>query len=215
MRSWLLYIPADPIEIYPQMKYQLPTINRSWDSTLAKNLNLVFGWTVRKPESSMPSTNFSPQNASVTVLVESPHLHYPSIVFIYKSTKSHTYRNTKVRRGRTPNSSNTRSCQHSNYCLGTVRYITWKYTAVSYVMKFISWFDYNNIKVGDAEFQTAQILCQHSNYCLRTVWYATWKYFKRQELCFNFAFLQVQGQTKLTKINAEKGILWKQGKHNR
>ena len=41
-RSWLLYIPAGLIEIYPHMKYQLPTINRSWDSTLAKDLNLVF-----------------------------------------------------------------------------------------------------------------------------------------------------------------------------
>ena len=40
-----MYIPADLIEIYPHMKYQLPTINtcRSWDSTLAKNLNLEFG----------------------------------------------------------------------------------------------------------------------------------------------------------------------------
>ena len=43
MRSWLLYILAGLIEIYPPMKYQLVTINRSWDSTLAKNLNLVFG----------------------------------------------------------------------------------------------------------------------------------------------------------------------------
>ena len=45
MRSWLLYIPAGLIEIHPQMKYQLATINRSWDSTLDKNLNLAYGRT--------------------------------------------------------------------------------------------------------------------------------------------------------------------------
>ena len=42
MRSWLLYIPAGLIEIHPHMKYQLAIINRSWDSTLDKNLNLVY-----------------------------------------------------------------------------------------------------------------------------------------------------------------------------
>ena len=36
----LVYIPAGLIEIHPDMKYQLATINRSWDSTLDKNLNL-------------------------------------------------------------------------------------------------------------------------------------------------------------------------------
>ena len=41
MRSWLFYIPAGLIEVHPHMKYQLATINRSWDSTLDKNLNLV------------------------------------------------------------------------------------------------------------------------------------------------------------------------------
>ena len=45
MRSWFLYIPAGLIEIHPQMKYQLATINRSWDSTLDKNLILVYGRT--------------------------------------------------------------------------------------------------------------------------------------------------------------------------
>ena len=44
-RSWLLYILAFLIEIHPHMKYQLVTINRSWDSTLDKNLNLVYGQT--------------------------------------------------------------------------------------------------------------------------------------------------------------------------
>ena len=37
---WLLYIPAGLIEIHPDMKYQLATVNRSWDSTLDKTLNL-------------------------------------------------------------------------------------------------------------------------------------------------------------------------------
>ena len=32
MRSWLLYIPAGLVD--PHMKYQLATINRSWDSIL-------------------------------------------------------------------------------------------------------------------------------------------------------------------------------------
>ena len=36
MRSWLLYILAGLIEIHTHMKYQLATINRSWDSTLDK-----------------------------------------------------------------------------------------------------------------------------------------------------------------------------------
>ena len=45
MRSWLLYIPAGRIEIYTHMNYQLATINRSWDSTLDKNVNLVYGRT--------------------------------------------------------------------------------------------------------------------------------------------------------------------------
>ena len=44
-----MYIPAGLIEIHPHMKYQLATgssaINRSWDSTLDKNLNLVYGRT--------------------------------------------------------------------------------------------------------------------------------------------------------------------------
>ena len=35
-----LVYTAGLTEIYPHMKYQLATINRSWDSTLAKNLNL-------------------------------------------------------------------------------------------------------------------------------------------------------------------------------
>ena len=43
MRSWVLYIPAGLIEIHIHMKYQLATINRSWDSTLDKNVNLVYG----------------------------------------------------------------------------------------------------------------------------------------------------------------------------
>ena len=47
MWSWLLYIPAGLIEIHPKMKYQLATINRAWDSTLDKNLNLVYGCTHR------------------------------------------------------------------------------------------------------------------------------------------------------------------------
>ena len=37
-----MYIPAGLIEIYHQIKYQLANTNRSWDSTLDKNLNLVF-----------------------------------------------------------------------------------------------------------------------------------------------------------------------------
>ena len=45
MRSWLLYILAGLIEIYSQMKYQFATINRSWCSTLDKNLNVVYGRT--------------------------------------------------------------------------------------------------------------------------------------------------------------------------
>ena len=53
MRSWLLYIPAGLIEMHPQMKYQLATINMSWDYTLDKNLNLVYGWTDGQPERSM------------------------------------------------------------------------------------------------------------------------------------------------------------------
>ena len=45
MKSWLFFIPAGHIEIHPHVKYQLAIINRSWDSTLYKNLNLVFGRT--------------------------------------------------------------------------------------------------------------------------------------------------------------------------
>ena len=45
MRSWPLYFPASLIEIHPHMKYQLATINRSWDSTLDINVNLVYGRT--------------------------------------------------------------------------------------------------------------------------------------------------------------------------
>ena len=45
MRLWLLYIPAGLIEIHPHMKYQLPIINSSYDSTLDKNLNLGYGRT--------------------------------------------------------------------------------------------------------------------------------------------------------------------------
>ena len=42
MRSWLLYIPAGLIEIHPHMEDQLATINKSWDSSLDKNHNLVY-----------------------------------------------------------------------------------------------------------------------------------------------------------------------------
>ena len=35
--------PGGLIVIHPYMKYQLATINRSCDSTLDKNLNLVYG----------------------------------------------------------------------------------------------------------------------------------------------------------------------------
>ena len=58
MMSWLLYIPAGLIEIHPHIKYDLATIIRFWDSTLAKNLNLVYGWmyvrTSAQPERSVP-----------------------------------------------------------------------------------------------------------------------------------------------------------------
>ena len=38
--SWLLYVPAGLIEIYPRIKYQIAIMNRICDSTLDKNLNL-------------------------------------------------------------------------------------------------------------------------------------------------------------------------------
>ena len=53
IRSWLLYIPTGLIELYPHIKYQLATINRSLDSTLDKNLNfynlakVLSQWTVK------------------------------------------------------------------------------------------------------------------------------------------------------------------------
>ena len=40
--------PADLIEINPHMKYQLATINRSWN--LDKNVNLVYGRTYRRTD---------------------------------------------------------------------------------------------------------------------------------------------------------------------
>ena len=40
-----MYTPADLIEIYPHKKYQLANINRSRESILDKNLNLVYGRT--------------------------------------------------------------------------------------------------------------------------------------------------------------------------
>ena len=38
--SWLLYVPAGLTEIHPYIRYQFAAINRTWDSTLDKNLNL-------------------------------------------------------------------------------------------------------------------------------------------------------------------------------
>ena len=51
----LVYSFNGLIAIHLHVKYQLATINRSWDSTLDKHLNLIYGWThVGQPERSMP-----------------------------------------------------------------------------------------------------------------------------------------------------------------
>ena len=54
---WLLYILAGLIKIYPHMKYQLATVNRSWESTLAKTLNLVFGRADERPNARTDNPN--------------------------------------------------------------------------------------------------------------------------------------------------------------
>ena len=77
MTSWLLYITAGRIEIYPQMKYQLPIINRSWDSTLAKQIltGLWTDWrTYGKPEPSMPLEGQGPGGITTSQLTKTEHL---------------------------------------------------------------------------------------------------------------------------------------------